>query len=71
MADAGAVEIELAKDIDTIREKCAGLDHHPIRKFVQALDALPKQLAGNAGLKVRSYWNNYFIRFIRADLCAP
>lgn len=53
MAGAGAVEIELAKQIDAIGEKCAGLEQYPIRKFAQALEALPKQLADNAGLKVR------------------
>lgn len=55
---------QLAKDIDTITGKCAGLDNYQIRKFVQALEALPKQLAGNAGLRVLSYWNDYFIRLI-------
>uniref|UniRef100_A0A915BFC9 T-complex protein 1 subunit theta n=1 Tax=Parascaris univalens TaxID=6257 RepID=A0A915BFC9_PARUN len=51
VAGAGAVEIELAKQIDAIGEKCAGLEQYPIRKFAQALEALPKQLADNAGLK--------------------
>lgn len=51
VAGAGAVEIELAKQIDDIGSKCAGLAQYAIRKFAQALEALPKQLADNAGLK--------------------
>ncbi|VDM38852.1 unnamed protein product [Toxocara canis] len=48
---AGATEIELAKQIDAIGGKCAGLEQYPVRKFAQALEILPKQLAENAGLK--------------------
>jgi len=48
---AGAVEIELGRQIEAIGEKCPGLDQYAIKKFALALEALPKQLAENAGLK--------------------
>jgi len=51
VAGAGAVEIELARQIESIGERCAGLEQYAIQKFAHALEALPKQLADNAGLK--------------------
>lgn len=51
VAGAGAVEVELAKRIESFGEKCAGLEQYAIRAFSHALEALPKQLAENAGLK--------------------
>lgn len=49
---AGAVEIELARQIESFGERCAGLDQYSIKKFAHSLEALPKQLADNAGVKV-------------------
>ena len=46
-----AVEIELGRQIEAIGEKSPGLDQYAIKKFALALEALPKQLAENAGLK--------------------
>ncbi|VDD92487.1 unnamed protein product [Enterobius vermicularis] len=51
VAGAGAVEIELAKQLESAGEKCAGLEQYAIKEFVHALEALPKQLAENAGMK--------------------
>uniref|UniRef100_A0A914UZM2 T-complex protein 1 subunit theta n=1 Tax=Plectus sambesii TaxID=2011161 RepID=A0A914UZM2_9BILA len=48
---AGAVEIELARQIESYGERCAGLDQYSIKKFAHSLEALPKQLADNAGVK--------------------
>uniref|UniRef100_A0A915Q5C0 T-complex protein 1 subunit theta n=1 Tax=Setaria digitata TaxID=48799 RepID=A0A915Q5C0_9BILA len=47
---AGAVEVELARQIESFGEKCAGLEQYSIKKFAHALEALPKQIAENAGL---------------------
>jgi T-complex protein 1 subunit theta len=48
---AGACELELARQIESYGEKCAGIEQYSIKKFALALEALPKQLADNAGLK--------------------
>jgi len=48
---AGAVEIELARQVTAFGEKSPGLDQYAIRNFALALEALPKQLADNAGAK--------------------
>lgn len=58
MPGAGAVEIELARQIETIGECCEGFQQYAIKKFALALDTLPKQLVENAGLKV------FFFKFI-------
>ncbi|VDP11963.1 unnamed protein product [Onchocerca flexuosa] len=47
---AGAVEVELARQIESFGEKCAGLEQYSIKKFAHALESLPKQIAENAGL---------------------
>lgn len=47
---AGATEIELAKRIGEYGEKTPGLNQHSIRKFAEALEVVPRTLAGNAGL---------------------
>ncbi|VDO78861.1 unnamed protein product [Soboliphyme baturini] len=48
---AGAVEVELARRIDSYGEVCPGLDQYAIKKFALALEALPKQLADNSGAR--------------------
>jgi len=48
---AGAVEIELARQIESYGEVCPGLEQYSIQKYSLALEALPKQLADNAGVK--------------------
>ncbi|VDL84119.1 unnamed protein product [Nippostrongylus brasiliensis] len=50
LAGAGAVEIELARQIESFGEKCAGLEQYAIKKFAYALETLPKSLAENAGM---------------------
>lgn len=52
---AGAVEIELARRIDSIAEKMEGLDQYAVQQFARALEVFPKLLAENAGLKV-CFW---------------
>uniref|UniRef100_A0A0N5A824 T-complex protein 1 subunit theta n=1 Tax=Syphacia muris TaxID=451379 RepID=A0A0N5A824_9BILA len=51
VAGAGAVEIELAKQLESAGGRCAGLEQYAIKEFVHALEALPKQIAENAGMK--------------------
>ncbi|GBO09174.1 T-complex protein 1 subunit theta [Araneus ventricosus] len=48
---AGATEIELAKQITKYGETLPGLEQYSVKKFAEALEALPKALADNAGLK--------------------
>uniref|UniRef100_A0A1I7X750 T-complex protein 1 subunit theta n=1 Tax=Heterorhabditis bacteriophora TaxID=37862 RepID=A0A1I7X750_HETBA len=47
---AGAVEIELARQIESWGEKCPGLEQYSIKKFAHALETLPKSIAENAGI---------------------
>lgn len=67
VAGAGAVEIELAKQLESAGGRCAGLEQYAIKEFVHALEALPKQIAENAGMKVAFeilsiiYWKCVFI----------
>lgn len=48
---AGAVEIELAKEVASFGETCPGLDQYAIKKFASALESIPKAIAENAGMK--------------------
>ncbi|GMT22077.1 hypothetical protein PFISCL1PPCAC_13374, partial [Pristionchus fissidentatus] len=50
LAGAGAVEIELARQMESWGEKCAGLEQYAIKKFAQALETLPKCIAENGGV---------------------
>ncbi|GIY23460.1 t-complex protein 1 subunit theta [Caerostris darwini] len=48
---AGAVEIELAKQISKYGETLPGLEQYSVKKFADSLESLPKALGDNAGLK--------------------
>jgi T-complex protein 1 subunit theta len=48
---AGATEIELARQIVSHAETCPGLEQYAIQKFGESLEALPRALAENAGVK--------------------
>lgn len=50
---AGACEIELAAQITSFGEKVPGLSQYAIQKFAEALEALPRAIVSNAGIKVR------------------
>lgn len=50
---AGATEIELAKQITSYGETLPGLEQYAVKKFAEALEALPRALADNAGTKYR------------------
>ncbi|KAF6117853.1 chaperonin containing TCP1 subunit 8 [Phyllostomus discolor] len=47
----GATEIELAKQITSYGETCPGLEQYAIKKFAEALEAIPRALAENSGVK--------------------
>jgi len=48
---AGAVEIELAKQLTTLSESFPGLEQYAIKKFAEAFEVIPKTLAENSGFK--------------------
>lgn len=50
---AGAVEMELSRQVATYGETCPGLEQYAIKKFSDALTAIPRQLAENSGAKGR------------------
>jgi len=51
VAGAGAVEMELAKEVTSYGEKCEGLEQYAVQRFGQALHVVPKMLAENTGVK--------------------
>merc|ERR1711976_1113262 len=48
---AGAIEMELAKQINAFGETCEGLEQYAVQRFAQALHVVPKMLAENTGVK--------------------
>ncbi|KAJ3044357.1 T-complex protein 1 subunit theta [Rhizophlyctis rosea] len=50
LAGAGAVEIELARQLQTFGEKTPGMNQYGIKKFAEAFEVIPRTLAENAGL---------------------
>ncbi|KAJ1548089.1 T-complex protein 1 subunit theta, partial [Nowakowskiella sp. JEL0078] len=50
LAGAGAVEIEMAKQLASFGEKTPGLNQYAIKKFAEALEVVPRTLAENAGM---------------------
>lgn len=48
---AGAIEIELAKQLSTHSESFPGLEQYAIKKFAEAFEVIPKTLAENSGFK--------------------
>eukprot|EP01034_Spumella_vulgaris_P022415 gene22414-28539_t len=49
LAGAGAVEVELGKQLKAFAEEDKGLDQYAIRKFAEAFDVVPRTLAENSG----------------------
>ncbi|KAI8999469.1 chaperonin Cpn60/TCP-1 family [Gaertneriomyces semiglobifer] len=47
---AGAAEIEVARQLQSVAEKTPGLNQYAINKFAEALEVIPRTLAENAGL---------------------
>lgn len=51
VAGAGAIEIEIARQIASYGETLPGLEQYAVGKFAEALQSLPVALADNAGVK--------------------
>ncbi|BFZ24873.1 hypothetical protein BsWGS_27912 [Bradybaena similaris] len=51
LAGAGAVEIELARQIATFGESLPGLEQYAVKKYAESLELVPRALAQNAGVK--------------------
>lgn len=47
----GAVETELSCQVSAYTETCLGLDHYVIKKFATSLEAIPRLLVDNLGVK--------------------
>jgi T-complex protein 1 subunit theta len=52
LAGAGAVEIELARQLTSFGHKTSGLNQYSIRRYAEALEVAPRTLAENAGMDV-------------------
>ena len=48
---AGAIELELSKQLKLYADEEKGLDQYAIRKFAEAFDVVPRTLAENSGRK--------------------
>ena len=46
---AGAVELELNRQLKLYEDATQGLDHYAVRKFAEALNVVPRTLAENSG----------------------
>ncbi|KHJ40067.1 AARP2CN domain protein [Trichuris suis] len=51
LAGGGAVEFELARQIEKYGALCPGMEQYSINKFAVSMEVLPKQLADNSGAK--------------------
>lgn len=49
LTGAGALELELSKQLKAFANEDKGLDQYAIRKFAEALDVVPRTLAENSG----------------------
>ncbi len=49
LTGAGALELELSKQLKAFADEDKGLDQYAIRKFAEALDVVPRTLAENSG----------------------
>ena len=51
VAGGGAIETELSRQVSAYGETCPGLEQYAIKKFANALEAIPRLLAENSGVK--------------------
>lgn len=47
---AGAIEIELSRNIQEYGNKCIGIDQYAIKSYAEALEVVPRTLASNSGI---------------------
>jgi T-complex protein 1 subunit theta len=55
---AGAVELELCKQLKTYADEVKGLDQYAIRKFGEAFDVVPRTLTENSGCDATVHLHN-------------
>jgi T-complex protein 1 subunit theta len=55
---AGAVELELCRQIKRYADEVKGLDQYAIRKFAEAFDVVPRSLTENSGCDATSHLHN-------------
>lgn len=48
---AGAIEMEISKQVDAFGKTCQGLEQYAVQRFAQALHVVPRMLAENTGVK--------------------
>lgn len=58
---AGAVEIQLAKQLATYADLLPGLEQYSVRKFATALETFPKALADNSGVNGSEIVNKLYL----------
>jgi len=51
VSGAGSTEVALASSIATYGETCPGLEQYAIQKFAEALEAIPRAISENTGVK--------------------
>jgi len=51
LAGAGAVDIELARQLHTFAQQAPGLEQYALAKFATAMEVVPRALANNAGME--------------------
>jgi T-complex protein 1 subunit theta len=54
LAGAGAVELEVSRQLKKFAEETLGLDQYGIKKFAEALDVVPRTLVENSGCDTSS-----------------
>jgi T-complex protein 1 subunit theta len=55
LAGAGAVELELSRQLKAYAEEVKGLDQYAINKFAEAFDIVPRTLIENSGCDATTY----------------
>jgi T-complex protein 1 subunit theta len=58
LAGAGAIEIELYREVTKLAEETDGLDQYAIRKFAEAFLVIPRTLAESSGLSSSTVLTN-------------
>lgn len=66
---AGAVELELCKQLKTYADEVKGLDQYAIRKFGEAFDVVPRTLTENSGCDATVHLHN--LHMAHADTSNP
>mmetsp|Transcript_16437 Transcript_16437/g.14824 ORF Transcript_16437/g.14824 Transcript_16437/m.14824 type:complete len:550 (+) Transcript_16437:55-1704(+) len=64
---AGAVELELSKQLKEFADDVLGLDQYAIRKFAEAFDVVPRTLAENSGCVPTSIMHKLHLSHSKSD----